>query len=199
MTLPLAKYEQPSVSDLRAESRTHLFVGAMLFAGTALTPIHIRNLSTTGALIEGLALPAVGAAVSIRRASLSIDGILAWRSKNQAGIAFKSNIFVPAWLPRSSSSRQCAIDLMVFDSKNGSGIATKPPQLDRALSDPNSAFVELTSLRSDLVNLGDVLVQDIILVATHPEIQLLDIAVQRIDRLLLLAAASGMAPGQTEV
>lgn len=85
---------------------------------------------------------------------------------------------------------------MVFDSKNGSGSASKPPRPDCARSDPNSALVELTALRSDLVNLGDALVQDIILVATHPEIQLLDIAVQRIDRLLLLAAESGMPQKQ---
>lgn len=77
MTLPIAKCDERSVSELRAETRTHLFVVAMLSAGTAMTPVHIRNLSTSGALIEGSALSAVGAAVTIRRASLSVQGVLA--------------------------------------------------------------------------------------------------------------------------
>ncbi len=51
---------------------------------------------------------------------------------------------------------------------------------------PGSTLAQLTSLKRDLVSLGEALVKDIILVATHPEIQLLDIAVQKIDRLLLL-------------
>lgn len=72
------------------------------------------------------------------------------------------------------------------------------PQLDCTLTDPSGALLELTFLRSDLADLGDALVQDIRLVARHPEIQLLDIAIQRIDRLLLLATESGMAQQQTK-
>lgn len=196
MNSPLAKCDEPSVAELRAESRTHLFLVAILAVGAASTPVHIRNLSASGALIEGSALPAVGAVVSIRRAGLFVEGVLAWRSKNQAGVAFKSNILVSAWLPGKSRLRQCTIDQIVFEARNWSEVTTDRPQLTCTPLDPNWALVELNSLRSELVKLGDVLVQDVILVATHPEIQLLDIAIQRIDRLLSLAAGSGMAQKQ---
>lgn len=190
MNLPLSQCDGTTAAELRAETRTHLFVVAMLSAGTVLMPVHIRNLSSSGALIEASALPSAGSVVSIRRAGHTVEGILAWRSKNQAGIAFRSNIYVPAWLPRNAGSRQYAIDQIVFASKNGTESASDLPLSNGAPATSNLVLVELESLRSDLVSLGEMLVQDIILVATHPEIQLLDIAVQRIDRLMSLTSAS---------
>jgi hypothetical protein len=44
--------------------------------------------------------------------------------------------------------------------------------------------MELTQLRAELGALENALIADVILVATHPEIQMLDIACQRIDRVL---------------
>jgi hypothetical protein len=44
--------------------------------------------------------------------------------------------------------------------------------------------VELGQLRAELAELESALLADVILVATHPEIQTLDISVQRIDRIL---------------
>ena len=187
MNLPLHRSERPSVSELRAEGRTHLFLTAVVTAETTQMPVHIRNLSASGALIEASDLPAVGADVSVRRGNLSVGGVVAWRSQKQAGIAFKSNIIVATWLPRSSGSKQCAIDQLVFNSRNGSDAYANPPDSACELTDNKSALAELAALRSDLLRLGDLLVQDIILVATHPEIQLLDVAIQRIDRLHSLA------------
>ena len=43
---------------------------------------------------------------------------------------------------------------------------------------------ELMTLRTELAELGNSLIGDVVLVATHPEIQALDIAVQRIDRMI---------------
>lgn len=189
MVLPVANSDDTSASELRAASRTHLFVVATLSVGPTLMSVHIRNLSASGALIEGSALPAVGAVVSIRRASLSVEGVLVWRSRNQAGVAFKSNIHVPAWLPGNRNSRQSVVDKVVFDAKNGSARSSDQSQSNDTLTGPALAFAELASLRNDLTTLGDALVQDVILVATHPEIQILDVAMQRIDRLIALMAA----------
>lgn len=191
MTCQLAKYDESPAAELRAEPRTHLFLVAMLAVGAASTPVRIRNLSRSGALIEGSDLPAVGSVASIRRASLFVEGVVAWRSGNQAGMAFNSSIFVSAWLPKTASSRQCTIDEVVFETKNGLEGGTDEPQADSAPADRDSFLDEMSSLRSDLLALGEGLLQDVILVATHPEIQLLDIAVQKIDRLL-----SKMANGE---
>jgi hypothetical protein len=59
---------------------------------------------------------------------------------------------------------------------------------------------ELSALRSELTKLGEGLVGDIILVATHPELQLLDVALQRVDRIAAgLTGLSGQALGSTSL
>jgi hypothetical protein len=44
-------------------------------------------------------------------------------------------------------------------------------------------LAELAVLKADLTTLGNALVADMIIVATHSEIQLIDISLQRIDRI----------------
>lgn len=189
MVQPLVQFDEHTSGDLRAASRTHLFVVATLTAGKVLTPVHIRNLSASGAMVEGQALPAVGTAVAIRRASLAVDGLVAWQSGNRAGIAFKARIDVPAWLPRKGRCGQGRVDRIIFDAKYGTVGVAGPPELECVPAGRDQALAELEELRSELAKLGDALVQDIVLVATHPEIQTLDIAIQRIDRLSELTRA----------
>ena len=196
MNLPLSESDDASVSERRVEIRTHLFVVAMLSAATTSMPVRIRNLSVSGALIEGSALPPGGSAVTIRRGGLSAEGTLAWQSENQAGLAFGSNIFVSAWLPKSSGSKQTAIDQIMFEAKNASEVSTGHPQLG-SRADSDGVLFELTSLRNDLTTLEEALVRDNNLIATHPEIQILDIAIQRIDRLLSLTEAPRRARENT--
>jgi hypothetical protein len=43
---------------------------------------------------------------------------------------------------------------------------------------------ELAQLRADLSRLGGKLASDPALIASHPEIQMLDVSVQRIDRII---------------
>ena len=193
MNLPLTLSDRQSVSDLRAEIRTHLFLTAVLRAGPTQTPVHIRNLSASGALIEGSALPAAGAMVSVCRGDLSVGGIIAWRSHKQAGIAFKSNISVATWLPGNRGSRQCAIDKVVFRSKNAPVAQAAPSTPSCAPPRCAPVLAELAALKKDILSLGELLVQDVILVATHPEIQLLDVVIQRVRRLELLAAEPAAA------
>lgn len=189
MVQPLVQPEELAAGDQRVNHRTHLFVVATLSAGKVSTPVVIRNLSASGALVEGSVLPDVGTAVEIRRASLAVEGLVAWQSKNQAGIAFKSLIDVRAWLSRKGGSGQGTVDRIVFDTKYGSVGNAAPPELACVPAGRDEALAELEVLRNELVKLGDALVQDIVLVAAHPEIQTLDIAIQRIDRLAELTRA----------
>lgn len=184
MTMSLAKCDDMPASEMRAETRTHLFLVATLSTEETQTTVRIRNLSASGALIEGSSLPLVGAAVFIRRGSLSAEGLVVWRSENQLGIEFTSSVFVSDWLPKNTKSSQDAVDQIVYDLKNGRGASSARQQLDSAPSHPITFSAELSSLRNDLVSLADKLVQDIVLVATHPEIQTLDIAIQKIDRMM---------------
>ena len=54
----------------RRDERTHLFVIGTLYFGRSSAPVRVRNLSATGALIEGTSLPHVGTEIILRRGDL---------------------------------------------------------------------------------------------------------------------------------
>src|SRR5690242_9197445 len=167
----------------RQASRTHLFVTATLCWDEGSAPARTRNMSVRGALIEAEALPKPGSRIVLKRGSLEAGGHVAWAASGQAGLAFGSAVRVPDWMVRRTNAHQDRVDEIVASLR--SATAEEQPA---ALADEHlhSAGLrpELSLLRDDLSKLGDALATDIILVATHPEIQLLDISLQRIDRII---------------
>ncbi|HYC94160.1 MAG TPA: PilZ domain-containing protein [Sphingomicrobium sp.] len=164
--------------------RTHLFVAATLYADTTSMPVNIRNMSPSGALIEADGLPDVGTRISLSRGRLRVTGDIAWRADRRAGVRFEASVYVPDWMARLGSAGQQRVDAMLAIVKSdapgapGATVATVAP------TSPASIEAELRLLRLELSNLETALIADVIVVATHPEIQTLDIAVQRIDRIL---------------
>ena len=179
-----------SANDSREQSRTHLFVVAILCSGTASASVHIRNLSPSGALIEGCILPEPGTKIALRRGSLQTTGRVAWKLGRRAGISFDATAYVADWMSGQGNPAQCRADDFISNYRAGAdrGAGDKP-QAD--LPSPGSMRAELTLVRADLVSLGNALVGDAILVATHPEIQALDVSLQRIDKILLQLKESG--------
>lgn len=55
-------------------------------------PVKLRNLSTQGALIEGVGLPVEGSEVVFRRNEISVGSRIAWVKGKQAGVAFHAAI-----------------------------------------------------------------------------------------------------------
>lgn len=51
-------------------------------------PVKLRNLSSKGALVEGINLPDVDSAVTFRKKELKLAGRVAWVAAGRAGIAF---------------------------------------------------------------------------------------------------------------
>ena len=87
--------------ELRIESRSNIFVMAALYsAGRSVTPVRVRNISTTGALIEAAVLPPRGTKVRLGRASLSATGELVWVENAKAGMRFDEPVTVTDWLPQ---------------------------------------------------------------------------------------------------
>jgi hypothetical protein len=167
----------------RRQPRTHLFVAATLYCGGGAAPVRIRNMSPSGVLVEGPALPEPLTPVTLKRGSLKISGEVAWKAGQKAGIAFSTTVDVGAWMSRQPSSDQARIDAIVSDFKTGSG-AHGSPHTAEPLPGGNSLETELLALHADLVRLGNSLVNDPDLIADHPEVQMLDISVQRIDRMI---------------
>ncbi|HEX8840035.1 MAG TPA: PilZ domain-containing protein [Sphingomicrobium sp.] len=93
--------ESSPIHELRLDSRNNIFVMAALYAnGRSVTPVRVRNISRTGALVEAAALPAIGTAVRLSRASLSAAGTLVWAEGSKAGVQFDEPILVANWLPQ---------------------------------------------------------------------------------------------------
>jgi PilZ domain-containing protein len=173
----------PSLADAvdgRHQPRTHLFVVATLSADSNSSTVRIRNISPSGALLESSQLPEPGTKMMLKRGSLRATGRIAWKASRKAGIRFDSPIFVTDWLAQKGSAQQGQVDELVSSLKSGSA-----PARTRDNQSPETVELELMMLRADLLALGNALIGDPILVATHPEIQALDIGLQRIDRILL--------------
>jgi len=166
----------------REQPRTHLFVAATLYSDAGSSPVHIRNMSSSGALIEAALLPDPGSRISLRRGQLHATGEIAWRSDRRAGVKLEAIVHVADWMARIGTSGQQQVDAMISSCKAGdrSGNVTSLA----AGSTPASIEVELVLLRAELSVLENALIEDAALIAAHPEIQTIDIALQRIDRVL---------------
>jgi PilZ domain-containing protein len=174
--------------DGRQQPRTHLFVAATLYADRGSIPVNIRNMSLTGALVEADDLPDVGTRVSLSRAQLHAIGSVAWRAGRRAGLKFEAAVCVPDWMARQGTAGQQRVDgLLAIIRSEAPHAAAEADEATR----PTSIQAELGQLRAELVEMERALIADVILVATHPEIQTFDISLQRIDRILARLRSEG--------
>lgn len=173
--IPVAPHEG------RRHERTHLFLGAVLHSSAGSCPVHVRNISPSGALIEGSIVPEKGEPLVLKRAGLKASATIVWKAGRKAGIAFAAIVHVAEWMSSRSSAHQARVDDMVQAIRSGSA----GPGEKRSV--PPAALIEseLGALKNYLVELEQGLTADVIVVATHPEIQLLDVAQQSVERMLL--------------
>lgn len=119
--------------ELRAVPRTGLFLSAMLECSAGRLPVRIRNLSTTGAQVEVVGLPAGCTDVILLRAHLSMPASVAWRKDGRCGLKFQSEIFLDDWIPGMSTERQMKVDRRIEGIRKGLDGATngagRPNQL----------------------------------------------------------------------
>lgn len=163
-----------------------MFLIATLYVGPSGTPVRVRNLSKSGALIEGADLPPGGTEITLRRGYLETTGSVAWAAAGRAGLAFRWPVAVSAWLPAKEPFRQAQIDRIAFGAKHAAcAVEISPcPLVDEAPLSMSALIAELAALQAELGQLGDKLCEDMTLVAAHPEIQFLDSAGQRIAKVV---------------
>lgn len=169
--------------DRRAE-RTHLFLVATLAFGRASTPVRVRNLSATGALIESADLPPKGTAIILRRGALEAVGSVIWSEPGKAGLAFSEPVAVSGWLPTKEAKRQTHIDQIAFEANQQARVAAPvmPPLVDEPLSMAAIA-IDLAAVQEQLSQLGGSLALDLAMAAKHP-VHLLDAAGHRLGRIV---------------
>lgn len=167
----------------RAE-RTHLFLVATLSFGRASTAVRVRNLSSTGALVEGGALPPVSSAIILRRGPLEAIGTIVWSESGKAGLSFSGTVDVSAWLPSKETKRQTQVDEITFGFKQARAVEPPSPPVAEGAVTIAALVAELAAVQAQLGQIGDQLALDDALLAKHPEVQMLDVAGQRIGRIV---------------
>lgn len=175
--------EVPS-DDARQQPRTSLFVMAALYSAFGSAPVKVRDMSSTGALIEGGVVPPAGTKILLSRGSLEVAGEIVWSREGRAGLRFDSHVSVREWLPRQRpSSPQQKVDETVQRIKTdlawNSGRSELPPSNSNRVS-----VLQLVQLRTAIETLADDLVADPEVVRRHAtKLQTLDLVAQLLTKL----------------
>lgn len=182
-------------ADARGATRASLYLAASLYCDGLASPVKIRNISSTGALVEGAAMPSTGSLVQLVRGNSIVHSLVAWTADGKCGLKFSGSVDVREWIAAPSNTEQQRVDEVVRLVKAGA-VPLPVPQLD----DPGSPSVEpgrpqdisadLRRACELLSNLGSALANDLDIVRRHGSaLQNLDIAMQVIT--VVEAIASG--------
>jgi PilZ domain len=193
----------------RVAPRTNLLLAATAEVGGRLLPVRIRNLSETGAMIEGAGLPDASMKLVLSRGDLHVSAVVAWASGSRRGIRFDGPTPVEEWTggtkPRpldcTGLRDQRRVDAMQSearaDTASGAALRSAPeapssapvsPGLDSRLAD------ELGYVQRLLENLGDELIADLFLVQRHGQsLQSLDLVGQVLGHVAAILRADDKA------
>ena len=177
----------------RASPRTNLLLAATAEVNGREVAVRIRNLSETGALLEGGGLPDAGMKLVLKRGELAVSATVAWASGGKRGIRFDGPTPVSEWTggkPRpvepaalrdqgrvDAIQAEARADLAAGRAQRSPAPVPSPPaacpDLDASLAD------ELGYVRRLLETLGDELIADLFLVQRHGQsLQSLDLVSQ---------------------
>jgi PilZ domain len=195
-----------SGAELRRSPRTNLLLAAVVEAGGRSADVRIRNVSETGALIEGVGLPDTGGRLLLRRGDLQVAAEIAWAAGSRRGIRFDGPIEVGEWTgtrpPRpldcTGLRDQRRVDSIQAAVRGGAPLAAERPdesgapvsrkQVDARLAE------ELAFVRRMLAGIGDQLSGDPALVERHfRDLQGLDLAAQILSHMAAVIVADDQA------
>lgn len=169
---------------MRSMPRSHLFLSATIRFANISAAIRLRDLSATGARVEGTKLPAIGAAAHIIRGALDASGIIVWRDGKRCGLRFDAPLPLEEWMPPRASRDQLAVDDMVETLRSGDSELPpfRPPPLPKdafRAALPQRLAEELAYVSRLLESLGDDLCAEPLVVMRHAEkLQNLDLSAQ---------------------
>ncbi len=173
----MSKVVSGGAEDSRANGRSNVFLTATLVAAGASGPVRVRNISAQGALLDGPNLPQKGAAVHLRRGSLSAEGEVAWQEHDRCGVRFNADVEVEHWVRRVGHSGQEQVDTIIAELPESSA-RTFAETLTHSDNSLDAISADLTAACERIVNLPD-------LVAAHPDEMLrLDAISQRLRHFL---------------
>jgi hypothetical protein len=185
--------DQPSTDTKFRAPRKNLLLSATIEAGPLKAPVRIRNLSETGAMLDGAALPDVGTSFTLRRLEIEIGATIVWASSGRCGVAFDGKVSVDDWvagvrqIPRLGLPGQARVDAIQSALRSGDLLPIEPaaptlpvgaPELDQRIAE------EIDHAWRLLEAVGDELSDDPVLLQRHGDaLQRFDIACQIISHL----------------
>lgn len=176
--------------------RTNLLLAATIEAGELQAAVRIRNLSESGALLEGGAFPDIGAKLTLRRMDLEIGATVIWRTAARCGVKFDGQIAVAKWASGTvaSSRAQARVDSIQAAVRAGLPTVSRPPSSlsGEALQNSLDGRIaeELEHVRRLLEKMGEELANEPIMVQRHSKaFQGFDLACQTLGHLAAILAA----------
>lgn len=176
--------------DGRAAERTNLFLAATLHSGGNACPVKVRDMSASGAQVEGAGLPDVGCVITLVRGRLSVRGHVSWSTQRRCGLHFSASVSVRDWMANPVNAEQQRVDHAIAMVKAGAVPLGSPADHDWAAAD--GLVADLNGISRLLEKLSDVLAGDAAIVTAHGiPLQNLDIALQTLATLAAMAHADG--------
>jgi hypothetical protein len=192
----------------RAAPRTNLLLAATAEVGGRSVAVRIRNLSETGAMVEGAGLPDAGVALVLMRGDLQVAATVAWAAGARRGVRFAGPTPVSEWTGGKPRAIDCTglrdqrrVDAIQAEARanppagralRASEAPTPPPpvspDLDKRLAD------ELGYVQRLLEDLGDELIADLLLIQRHGKsLQSLDLVGQILGHVSVILRADDKA------
>jgi len=185
----------------RTDSRSSMFVAAVLRAGAQQVPVKVRNMSLNGAMLDLPHSLPPGTKVELIRGSLFAKGSVVWCSASRCGLRFDSQLSIRDWLAAPTKVEQDRVNAIVSLVKAG-GIPNALVDIDgRRTSTGRSTKAELIEGLSDIIKLMQDLEDDLATsektLALHgPKLQNLDIAIQMTRAILQELTSQDSDAGQ---
>jgi hypothetical protein len=166
----------------RRAARSSMYVAAILCRGGESLQVRIRNMSPTGALIEGAFELADDETVHLVRGALSSEAQVVWCSGGRAGVDFAREVEVKRWLAPPTNAEQQRVDALVRLVQAGAVPLPVPelePPAGAAVEQSVQHAEDLNGVRTMLGTLSDALADHPRIIAEHAgAVQSLDIAMQ---------------------
>lgn len=167
------------------EPRLTTFLAAQLNVADVPITVRIRNLSVSGARIEGAPSVNEGTNAVLRRGSLKVNCTVRWIRGGNCGLQFAIPINVFEWVGRIKPHQE-RVDEIVAGIRAGVGSGLTDQWRN---SDPIDRYAALTNLSEDLRQLGDKMVRDDhVFERYYEDLQRIDVAADEFERLALAIA-----------
>lgn len=192
----------------RASPRTNLLLAANAEVGGRTLPVRIRNLSETGAMVEGAGLPDAGMKLVLARGDLHVSAVVAWAAGGRRGVKFDGPTPVEEWTggakPRpldcTGLRDQRRVDALQAEARgeaaSGQALRAAAPAEPSVVSPDLDARLahEIGYVQRLLENLGDELIKDLFLVQRHGQsLQSLDLVSQILGHVAAILQAEDKA------